>query len=180
MPTGATSIVTHPAGSRIARSRVLTPRTCYGWRSLGHELLEPLTFLVTVGAPSKRSRPLHRLARAPSITVKRTRCRCVDLDNQDRADAARVRSDAALDPERLPSYRVLTEKLRESDSLARLFTRGLETRAPVRPFGAPRHLVKSASVPRELDSPSTRAFRRRVTHEPEMRPADVCNLRFQR
>lgn len=115
-----------------------------------------------------------------AFTVKWTRCRCVDPDNQDRAGAVRVRNDAALDPERLPSYRVLAEKLRESDFLARLFTRSLETRAPVRSFGAPRHPVKSASVPRELDSPSTRAFRRRATHEPKMRPADVCNLRFQR
>jgi hypothetical protein len=39
----------------------------------------------------------------------------------------------------------------------------------------PRQRVNAASAPLELDSPSTRAFQRRVTNEPEMRLADVCN-----
>jgi hypothetical protein len=39
----------------------------------------------------------------------------------------------------------------------------------------PRQRVNAASAPLELDSPSTRAFQRRATNEPEMRLADVCN-----
>jgi hypothetical protein len=51
-------------------------------------------------------------------------------------------------------------------------------RAPVRSCGlwvCPRQLVKAASVPLELDPPSSRIFRCRATNEPEMRLADVCN-----
>lgn len=39
----------------------------------------------------------------------------------------------------------------------------------------PRQLAKAASVPLELDPPSSRTSRYRATNEPEMRLADVCN-----
>jgi hypothetical protein len=97
-------------------------------------------------------------------------------DGQNRVCTAWFRSSTQLNSERLPSYRELREA-----SLAGRFpsfpvihskrrvshTRSLDV--------IPRHLVKDASAPLELDPSSTRAFRRRATNEPEMRPANVCN-----
>lgn len=63
----------------------------------------------------------------------------------------------------------------DRSSLSRLSTR--DTRAPrTRSLVViPRQLIKAASAPLELDPPSTRAFQRHATNEPEMRLADVCN-----
>jgi len=145
-------------------------------------MLEPLTFPVTAWAPSKRPRTassaecVHRI-----FTVKWIRCRCLDPDDQDRARTARLRNGAALDPERLPSYRKPTKfpsQVGFPCSVIHARLGNPRTRSLVRSI--PRHPVKNASDPRELDPPFTRAFRQRATHEPEMRPADVCNLRFSK
>jgi hypothetical protein len=83
---------------------------------------------------------------------------------------------AAHDPERLSSYLEPHGAWSvDRSSLSRLSTR--DRRAPrTRSLVViPRQLVKAASAPLELDPPSTRAFQRHATNEPEMRLVDVCN-----
>jgi hypothetical protein len=56
-------------------------------------MLEPLTFPVTTWAPSERPRTASSAERVHRIfTVKWTRCRYFDPDDQDRAGTARLRN----------------------------------------------------------------------------------------
>jgi hypothetical protein len=87
-----------------------------------------------------------------------------------------LRNDAVLDPERLSPC----HEPRGAWSADRSSPPGYprEVSSSAHPFARsvmPRQLVKAASVPRELDPPSTRIFRCRATNEPEMRLAGVCN-----
>lgn len=99
-----------------------------------------------LGTVEATSEPLRQLARAPSFTEKCAQGRRVDPDDQDRADFARVRSVAALGPERLPSCR---ELVAQATSRIPLLGDSREARKPAHPFARselPRHPVKSASV----------------------------------
>lgn len=124
-------------------------------------------FCVTAWAPPTRPQALgtgwldpsdHRLSPISTLEPR------IHPNSQDRASAERFKSNTAIDPEHLPSYRRSRECLVRKPILpTRLSTRGKQYRVPVRSTLTPRPLVKECLGSHRARPQFARAFRRRAT-----------------